>query len=383
MFIGTDFSTKYIKPLGDIFIRMIKMVVVPLVLATLISGSAQMKDISKLGRVAGKTLLFYAITTAVAVAIGIMFGIIFHPGLGITMAAANAEIGINQAPSLADVILNIVPVNPFEAMTQGNMLQVIFFALIFGFSLSSVGEKGKIVSSFFDGMGHVMISVTNMVMKFAPIGVFGLMTYTISKYGISVLLPLSKLILAMYISCLLLVLILYVPAIKYTKIKLTEYFKTEFPTLLIAFSTASSAAAMASNLQAVRKLGASKAVASFAIPLGNTINMNGTAIYCGLCTVFASEVYGINLGIIDHITIVLMGVLAAIGTAGVPGAGLIMISIVFTQLNIPMEAIALIAGIDRILDMARTPINVLGDATGALFVSKSEGDLGKETFTEE
>lgn len=378
---SSGFAETWLKPLGDIFIRMIKMVVVPLVLATLVSGAAQMNDVSKLGRVAGKTLLYYAATTGIAVAFGIVFGLLFQPGAGMALAGGAGSAAANP-PRFADVLLNIVPVNPFSALVEGNMLQVIFFALLIGFALASTGEKGKNVLLFFDGLGAVMIRVTDYVMHCAPFGVFGLMAFTVSKYGISVLMPLSKLIIAMYIACALIVFFVYFPSVKYTGISFREYLRQEWPPLLIGFSTASSAAAMASNLQAVRRLGASKAISSFSIPLGNTINMNGTALYCGLCTVFAAEAYGLHLGIADYVTIVAMGLLAAIGTAGVPGAGVIMISIVFTQLKIPLEAIALIAGIDRVLDMARTPINVLGDATAALAVTKSEGELGRDPFDE-
>lgn len=372
------FAETWLKPLGDVFIRMIKMVVVPLVLATLVSGAAQMNDISKLGRVAGKTLLYYAITTAMGVAFGIVFGLIFRPGYGMDLAMETVKSAAVKAPTITSVLLNIVPTNPFEALSSGNMLQVIFFALLLGFALSSLGEKGKPVLSFFDALGSVMIRVTDFVMRCAPFGVFGLMAFTVSHYGLNVLLPLSKLIAAIYTACILLVMLIYFPTVKYAKLSIVNYLKVEWPPILIGFSTASSAAAMASNLQAVRKLGVSKSVSSFSIPLGNTVNMNGTALYCGLCTIFAAEAYGLGLGMADYITIVLMGLLAAIGTAGVPGAGVIMISIVFTQLQIPMEAVALIAGIDRVLDMARTTVNVLGDATAAIAVSYSEGDLGTE-----
>ena len=228
---------------------------------------------------------------------------------------------------------------------------------------------------------YMIYRMTNMVMMYAPIGVFGLMSYTVSQHGLAVLLPLSKLILVVAIGAVLHVFICYVPLIVFVvKMPLKTFFKGIFEPWLIAFSTCSSAAALPANLQAVRKLGATKSVSSFSIPLGNTINMDGTAIYMGVAAVFAAEIYGIPLSISDQFTILIMGLLASIGTAGVPGAGLIMITIVFTQVGIPLEAIALIAGVDRILDMIRTSINVTGDATGALVVTTLEGELGSEPF---
>ena len=224
--------------------------------------------------------------------------------------------------------------------------------------------------------------MTNMVMMYAPIGVFGLMAYTVSMHGLSVLLPLIKLVLVMYLACILQILIVYLPCVKVTGLTPSRFLKGLASPMMIAFTTCSSAAALSTTLLSVQKLGASRSVSSFSIPLGNTINMDGTAIYMGVAAVFAAEVYGIPLTLSDQLTVMLMGLLASIGTAGVPGAGLIMVSLVFTQISIPLEALALIAGIDRVLDMIRTSINVLGDATGALLVSKLEGDLNTEPFAE-
>ena len=227
-----------------------------------------------------------------------------------------------------------------------------------------------------------MIKVTGIVMRYAPIGVFGLMAFTVANHGLSVLLPLIKLVGVMYLACFFQVLLAYLPCAKYSGLTPSTFLKGLSEPLMISFSTCSSAAALSSNLLSVQKLGASKSVSSFSIPLGNTINMDGTAIYMGVAAVFAAEVYGIPLTLGDQLTVMLMGLLASIGTAGVPGAGLIMVSLVFTQISIPLEALALIAGIDRVLDMIRTSINVLGDATGALLVSKLEGDLNTEPFAE-
>lgn len=381
---SAEFTAAYLRPFGQLFITLIRMVVVPLVLATIIAGAAGIHDLSKLGRVATKTLIYYFLTTGVAVAIGLLLANLMQPGIGLDLSTEGLNAKQITPPSLVQTLLNIVPMNPIDALAKGNMLQVIFFAVIFGFALSSLGETGKPLLRIFELIGDVMIRMTNMVMMYAPIGVFGLISYTVSQHGLKVLLPLGKLILVSAIASALHVAICYTPLVKYViRMPLSKFFRGIFEPWLIAFTTCSSAAALPANLQAVRRLGASKGVASFSIPLGNTINMDGTAIYMGVAAVFAAEVYGIPLTFSDQLTVMLMGLLASIGTAGVPGAGLIMVSLVFTQISIPLEALALIAGIDRVLDMIRTSINALGDATGALLVSKLEGDLGSEPFEED
>lgn len=380
--VSSDFASTYLQPLGQLFIRLIRMVVVPLVFATLVAGAAGISDISKLGRVATKTVLVFALTTAVSVAFGLIVAGLIDPGVGLTLSTEGLVAKQVAAPGLSKVLLDIVPLNPFDAFTKGNMLQVIFFAIMFGFCLSALGERGKPVLHFFELVGDVMIRMTNVVMRYAPIGVFGLIAFTVSRHGLAVLLPLGKLILASFVATALLVVVVYIPiVVGIIRIPVGTYFRGIFEPWLIAFTTCSSAAAMASNLLASRKLGATKTISSFAVPLGNTINMNGTAVYMGITAIFAAQVYGIELSIVDQLTVVLMGVMAAIGTAGVPGAGLIMSTIVFTQIGIPLEAIALIAGVDRILDMIRTSINVVGDSTTALVVTRLEGELGSEKLT--
>lgn len=373
----------FLQPLGDLFIRLIRMVVVPLVLATIIAGAAGISDTSKLGRVATKTLICYALTTAVAVAMGLIFASFIQPGVGLDLSTEGLAAKAVQAPPLTQTLLNIVPINPMQAMSEGQMLQIIFFAVIFGFGLSALGERGKPVLNFFELVGDTMIRVTHIVMLYAPIGVFGLIAYTVSRHGLGVLLPLFQLILSSFLATAFFVIVLLVPLVRVvTGIPMMTFYKGVFEPWLVAFTTCSSAAALPANLNAARRLGSTKAVASFSIPLGNTINMNGTAIYMGVCSIFAAEVYGLDLTMADQLTIVLMGVLAAVGTAGVPGAGLIMTTVVFTQVGIPLEAVALIAGVDRILDMIRTSINVVGDVASAVIVTRLEGDLGSEPYVE-
>ena len=369
------FDVAWFKPIGQLFINLIRMVVVPLVLATIVAGAASVGDLSKLGRLASKTLIYYFCTTAVAVFIGLVFANIINPGEGLSLSTEGLKAqSVQQAPRMMDVFLGIVPINPIDAMSKGNMLQVIFFAILFGFALSMLGERGRPAFVFFDACAEVMIKVTGIVMHYAPIGVFGLMAFTVANHGLSVLLPLIKLVGVMYLACLIQVLVVYLPCARIAGLSPGTFLKGLSEPLMISFSTCSSAAALSSNLLAVQKLGAARSVSSFSIPLGNTINMDGAAIYMGVAAIFAADVYGIPMPVDKQLTVILLAVLASIGSMGVPGAALIMITMVFTQVGIPLEAIALIAGVDRIMDMARTTINVLGDATGAVLISKLENN---------
>lgn len=384
MFLNSQFATTYVKPFGDLFIRLIRMVVVPLVFATLVAGAAGISDVSKLGRMAIKTLVIFMVTSAIAVIFGLLIANIIDPGIGLTLSTEGLKAAQVKAPSFVQTLLDIVPINPMEAFAKGSILQIIFFAIMFGFCLNFLGEKGKPVYHFFDIVGNLMIHMTQVVMRYAPIGVFALMAVVVSQHGLAVLLPLGKLILASFIATALLVILIYIPIVVFIiRIPVGEYFKGIFEPWLIAFTTCSSAAAMAANLVASRRLGATNSIASFAVPLGNTINMNGTAVYMGVCAVFAAQIYDLPLTMGDQVIVVITGVLAAVGTAGVPGAGLIMSTLVFTQIGIPLEVIALIAGVDRVLDMIRTSINVVGDSTTALMVSRMEGELGSEPFEED
>ena len=361
-------SAAFFKPFGDLFINLVRMVVVPLVLATLVSGAASVGDVGRLGRVAAKTLVFYFATTALAVAIGLVLGNIFQPGVGLDLSTANLSAKEVAAPSLVQVLMGIVPLNPVDALAKGNILQIIFFAVLVGMAISLCGDKAKPAAAFFDAMSEVMIRVTSMVMLYAPIGVFALMAYTVSNHGLEVLLPLIKLIGIMYLGCLIHVIITYLPCIRYAGLKPGTFFRGLSAPLLTSFTTCSSAAALSTNLTSVQKLGASRSVSSFSIPLGNTINM-------GIVTIFAAEIYGMPLPLDQQISVLLIALLASVGTMGVPGAALIMLSMIFTHVGIPLEAIALVAGIDRVMDMARTTINVLGDATAAIFISRTENDF--------
>lgn len=372
-----DFVNTFIAPLGRLFLNLIMMIIVPLVFSSLIVGAASVGDVKTLGRMGGKTLVYYLITTAIAISIGLALATIIQPGAGLTIPI-DAEMTIAEAPPLVDTLLNIVPRNAINAMATGSMLQIIVFALFLGIALNAVPkEKGKVFLDFFDGLAEIMYKVTSYVMAYAPIGVFGLITPVVVNHGLSVLLPLAKVIAAIYIGCILHAAIVYSGAVKiFAGMSPLKFFKGILPAAITAFSTTSSAATLPVTIKSVREnLGVSKKVSSFVLPLGATINMDGTALYQGVSVLFVAQLYGVSLSAGQMGTIVLTATLASIGTAGVPGAGLIMLSLVLTAIGLPLEGVALVAGIDRILDMARTAVNVIGDGSAAVIVAATENEL--------
>jgi len=373
-------NIKAVQPLGDLFLRLIKFIIVPLVFSSLIVGVASTGDMKKIGRMGGKTIVYYLVTTMIAITLGLVLGNLLSPGSGIE-ASANASIEPKESEGLITTLLHIVPTNPISALVEGNMLQIIFFALFLGIGITAIGEKAQPVYSFFEGFSEVMYKITGMVMLFAPIGVFGLVAPIVGTYGLDVLLPLAKVILAVAIGSILHVLVTYSIAVKvFAKMNPLKFFKGILPASLVAFSTCSSAGTLPVTIKNTEEnLGVSKKVSSFVLPLGATINMDGTALYQGVSALFVAQFFGIDLSFIQQLTIVLTATLASIGTAGVPGAGLIMLTMVLTSVNLPLEGIALIAGIDRVLDMFRTSVNVTGDASAAVVVAASEGELNQET----
>ncbi|SDI73946.1 dicarboxylate/amino acid:cation symporter [Alteribacillus bidgolensis] len=368
-------SVEVVQPLGDFFLRLIQFIIVPLILSTLIVGVAGTGNVRKLGRMGGKTIAYYLGTSAVAITIGLAIGLAFQPGAGVDIPteAVGAEPAAEEQ-NVVDTLLNIIPLNPFEAMVEGEILQIIFFALFIGIAISLVGEKAQPVYRFFEGLAEVMYKITGIVILLAPIGVFGLIAPVVGEYGMSVLLPLLKVILGVFAACLLHIVITYSIVVKLGgKMSPLVFFKGIAPAGLFAFSSASSAGTLPLTMKnSQENLGVSQKTSSFVLPLGATINMDGTAIYQGVAVLFIAQFYGIELSIMQMLSVILIATLASIGTAGVPGAGLIMLTFVLTNIGLPLEGIALIAGIDRILDMFRTSVNVVGDAAGAVFVDRTE-----------
>ncbi|RXJ98609.1 dicarboxylate/amino acid:cation symporter [Arcobacter sp. CECT 8986] len=371
----------YLKPLGTLFLNLIKMLIVPLIFVTLVSGITSMDDLSKMKRVGLKTFFIYLATTAVAITIGLAFGYIFEPGVGVSLVN-NETIASKTAPSLVDTLLNIVSTNPISSLAQGNILQIIFFAIVLGISINLAGNKAKPVKDFFSSFSEVMFKMTDIVISFAPFGIFGLMAWVSASYGMDVLYSLLKVILCVYIASILHMVFTYGLSIKLiSKLSIIKFFKGIFPAQMIAFTTTSSSGTLpVTTSNVVNNLGTSKSISSFVLPLGATINMDGTAIYQGVCAMFVAQAFGVDLTFSNMLTIILTSTLASIGTAGVPGAGLIMLTLVLTSVNLPLEGVAIIAGIDRILDMARTTVNVTGDAMVTVFVAKSENELDEKIY---
>ena len=371
--------------LGNGFLRLMKMLVVPLVFCSLVCGSMAMGDTKSLGKIGVRTLIFYLCTTALAISIALGVGNLINPGKGLDVSTlASAETTVAEATSTADTILNIIPENPIGALANGTMLQIIFFALFVGILLAKMGEKADTVANFFSQFNDLMMEMTVAVMKAAPIGVFCLIAKTFSGIGFSAFVPLAKymigVMLALVIQCFFVYLVLLKGLTGLSPIKFLKKFA---PVMSFAFSTATSNATIPLSIETLdEKIGVSRKVSSFTIPLGATINMDGTAIMQGVAVVFAAQAFGIALSPVDYLTVILTATLASIGTAGVPSVGLITLSMVFASVGLPVEAIGLIMGIDRILDMSRTTVNITGDAVYTTIIAHQNGLLDREKFND-
>ena len=370
---GAGFAKAWIGPLGTIFMNLIKMVIVPLVFSSLVMGVCGLGDVKKLGRIGIKTIALYLVTTAFAIALGIAFGVLVEPGAGLNLSTEGLKVATKTAPPIMKVIVDIFPTNPLGAMVKANMLQIILFALFVGVGIVAVGEKANALKNTIDGLAEVCYKMVGIIMSFAPFGVFGLITPVVAANGPAVLLPLLKVIICVYAGCALHALIVYGTLVSIlAKMNPMAFFKGIAPASLLAFSSCSSSGTLPLTMDCMRKMQVSQNISSFVLPLGATINMDGTALYQGVCALFVAQIYGVELTGAQYMTIMLTGTLASIGTAGVPGAGFIMLTMILTSLGLPLEGSALIAGIDRILDMPRTSVNVTGDAAVTLIVDKSE-----------
>ena len=369
---------------GAAFINALKMLVVPLVTFSLICGVCGIGDISILGRIGVKAFVLYILTTGVAIVLALLIAIIVAPGRGFERAATASSFTPTPAPPLTDVLINIVPSNPVNAFAEGNMLQIIFFVIVFAIAMLMCGNIGRELNQLAEKLNEVMMKVVTLVMDVAPVGVFFLMAKTFSEQGFGLIVPMIG-----YFSCVIAALLLHtfgtfsLLLIFFAKLNPLIFIKKMRPVHIFAFSTASSNATIPITLQAVeQRLGVNNATAAFTIPLGATVNMDGTAIMQGVATVFIANVYAINLGLADYVTVVGMSILASIGTAGVPGVGLIMLAMVFNQVGLPVEGIGLILGVDRLLDMLRTVVNVTGDAVVTCIVARSENELDDSIFND-
>ena len=369
---------------GQGFLRLMQMLVVPLVLCSLICGASAIGDTKTLGKVGVRTVVFYIITTALAVAVALIVARIINPGVGMdlnTLEVAETQIATTQT-SMVDTLLDIIPKNPIEALATGNMLQIIVFAIIVGIILAKLGDKTQIVHNLFQQGNDIMMEMTMMVMSLAPIGVFCLIARTFSGMGFDAFQPLIKYMFAVMLALVIQCLGVYQILLKvFTGLNPIRFIKKFLPVMGFAFSTATSNATIPLSIDTLeRKMGVSRRISSFTIPLGATINMDGTSIMQGVAVVFIAQAYGIALTPMDYLTVIATATLASIGTAGVPSVGLVTLSMVLTSVGLPIEGIGFIMGIDRILDMSRTAVNITGDAVCTTIVANQNQALDKEVF---
>ncbi|HFG1572074.1 TPA: dicarboxylate/amino acid:cation symporter [Vibrio cholerae] len=388
LFAGNGFVDAYIvnglfDVGGKIFIASLKMLVVPLVFVSLVCGTSSLKDLSTLGRMGSKTLGFYLATTAIAITLALTMGSLFQPGAGADLTAAS-NFTSAEAPSLGKVIVDMFPTNPISAMAQGNTLQIIIFAVLFGVAISAAGKPGERIAQVFNDLNEVIMKLVAMLMHLAPYGVFFLMAKLFTGLGLGAILNLAEYFVVLAGTLLLHAFVTYGLMLKtFAGLNPMVFFRKMEDAIMFAFSTASSNATIPVTMETVKnRLGVDNKVASFTVPLGATVNMDGTAIMQGVATAFIAQAFNIDLTMTDYLMVILTATLASVGTAGVPGVGLVMLAMVLNQVGLPLEGIALIMGVDRLLDMIRTAVNITGDACVSCIVAKSENAFDEARFAD-
>lgn len=368
-----QFAETYIKPFGTIFLNLLKFIVVPIVLFSIMCGIISMRDIKKVGAIGLKTVVYYMCTTAFAITIGLIGGNLFKKMFPV-IATTDLSYQVGEKTSLMDTIVNIFPSNFISPMAEANMLHVIVMALLIGFAIILVGEeKNTRIITACNDLNDVFMKCMEMILKLSPIGVFCLLCPVVAANGATIIGSLAMVLLAAYVCYIVHAVVVYSFAVKTIGgISPLTFFKEMLPAIMFAFSSASSVGTLPINMECTEKLGTSREIASFILPLGATINMDGTAIYQGVCAIFIASCYGIHLTLPQMLTIIFTATLASIGTAGVPGAGMVMLAMVLTSVGLPVDGIALVAGVDRIFDMGRTTVNITGDASCCVIVSNLE-----------
>lgn len=368
-----QFAETYIKPFGTIFLNLLEFIVVPIVLFSIMCGIISMRDIKKVGAIGLKTVVYYMCTTAFAITIGLIGGNLFKKMFPV-IATTDLSYQVGEKTSLMDTIVNIFPSNFISPMAEANMLQVIVMALLIGFAIILVGEeKNTRIITACNDLNDVFMKCMEMILKLSPIGVFCLLCPVVAANGATIIGSLAMVLLAAYVCYIVHAVVVYSFAVKTIGgISPLTFFKEMLPAIMFAFSSASSVGTLPINMECTEKLGTSREIASFILPLGATINMDGTAIYQGVCAIFIASCYGIHLTLPQMLTIIFTATLASIGTAGVPGAGMVMLAMVLTSVGLPVDGIALVAGVDRIFDMGRTTVNITGDASCCVIVSNLE-----------
>ncbi len=388
VFYGNDNVTTYLQPVGTIFMNMIKMIVVPIIISTLILGVAGTGDMKKLGKLGLKTIIYFEVVTTLAIIIGICAANIFQPGVGVDMShLSKGDISQYQTTTeevqhggFADTIISVVPTNIIAAMASGNMLAIIFFSVLFGLGVAAIGEKGRPVLSFFSGVADAMFWVTNTIMKFAPLGVFALIAVTVSTFGIQSLIPLSKLAILVYAAMAFFVIVVLGIVARIAKINIFKLIKVLKEELILAYSTSSSETVLPRVMKKMENLGAPKDVVSFVIPTGYSFNLDGSTLYQSIAAIFIAQMYGIDLSLMQEITLVLTLMVTSKGIAGVPGVSFVVLLSTLGTVGIPLEGLAFILGIDRILDMARTAVNVVGNSLASLVMARWEGRFDQDKY---
>jgi len=392
VFYGNPVVVSYLQPIGDIFIRLIKMIVVPIVFSSLVIGVAGVGDIKQVGKIGGKTILYFEMVTTVAIIVGLLVANLVHPGTGVNiqeLSTVSIEKYVSTAETVSkhgfmDTFINIVPTNIFDSLAKGDLLAIIFFAVMFGLGVAAIGDKGKPVLAICQGVADAMFWVTNQIMKVAPFGVFGLIGVTVSKFGLASLIPLGKLVVSVYGAMILFVFIVLGFIGKLSGISIISLIKILKDELILAYTTASSEAVLPKLMEKMEKFGCPKAITSFVIPTGYSFNLDGSTLYQAIAALFIAQIYGINLPLSTQINLVLVLMVTSKGMAGVPGASFVVLLATVGSVGIPVEGVAFIAGIDRIVDMARTVVNVIGNSLAVVVISKWEGQYnveeGKEYF---
>lgn len=372
------------KPIGNIFLNLISMIIVPLVLSSIVIGITSIRDPKRLSRIGWKTSGIYLFSTLSAVFLGIFAASFFRPGLDLDLALPLHR-KASQAPSLGDIVLALVPQNPVMALVEGNILQIIVFAMFLGVAINLSGERGRPLVELFESLADVMNRLTTIVMEFSPIGAFAIMAWVSGSFGLSILVPLMKFLIVYYVVCAIHVGFVFCSILWcMAKVSPIPFFKGMSDAIMVAFSTCSSSATLPVSMNCVqRNLGVSRNITSFVMPLGSMVNMNGAALFQGMGAIFISQVYGIQLDFGKLMVIILTATFSAVGAAGVPGSGFIMLSYVFTSAGLPLEGLALFVSIDRIREMVSTVVNILGDAVCAVYIAKKEGELDERQYYRE
>ncbi|QUG43626.1 glutamate/aspartate:proton symporter GltP [Psychrobacillus sp. INOP01] len=388
VFFGNPSVEKYLQPIGTMFINMIKMIVVPIIVSTLILGVAGTGDIKQLGKLGGKTLIYFEVVTTFAIVVGLLAANLFQPGEGIDMSnlakgdidqyVQTTEQVQKEDHGILDIIVGIVPDNIIQAMAAGEMLPIIFFSVLFGLGIAAIGEKGKPVLAFFQGTADAMFWVTNLIMKFAPFGVFALIGVTVSKFGLESLLPLGKLMILVYATMIFFIIVVLGGIAKFVGINIFHLLKVLKDELLLAYSTSSSETVLPKVMEKMEKFGAPKDIVSFVVPTGYSFNLDGSTLYQAIAAIFIAQMYGIDLSISQQVTLVLVLMVTSKGIAGVPGVSFVVLLATLGTVGIPLEGLAFIAGIDRLLDMARTVVNVVGNALATIVMAKWEGRFDEQ-----